>query len=207
MVNRRFGWHSGSVNCYDLTVDNDLSISGDLSFGDAATDTLTVSGKLDCNGNVDLGSGDDTINVGGGVGDTINLNADLAGASNISLSLTGTGALSLQTGDISTGGDISAVNGVLTGTLGVTGAISSTGSISSQGAGSFDGDLDANALAIDGADQSLTYTGTNTTAVGAWIFPDDTYIADANGSLGSTAGFVVCQIGSTQFKLQTYAMS
>lgn len=63
MANKRYGWHNGKVTCNDLEVNNDITIEGDLSFGDASTDTLTVTGKLDCNGNVDLGSGDDTINI------------------------------------------------------------------------------------------------------------------------------------------------
>lgn len=44
MANRRFGWHSGSLNCYDLTIANDLTISGNMIFGDASADTLTVTG-------------------------------------------------------------------------------------------------------------------------------------------------------------------
>ena len=44
MANRRFGWHSGSLKCYDLTISNDLTIQGDMIFGDASADTLTVTG-------------------------------------------------------------------------------------------------------------------------------------------------------------------
>ena len=46
MANKRFGWHSGTLRCRDLTVDNDMTISGDITFGDAATDTLQVNGAL-----------------------------------------------------------------------------------------------------------------------------------------------------------------
>jgi len=72
-MGRKWGFHSGKLTCYDLTVDNDLTISGDLTFGDAATDTLTVTGKLDANGDVDLGSGSNTVNIGSGSGDTVNI--------------------------------------------------------------------------------------------------------------------------------------
>ena len=44
MVNRRFGWRSGVLKCRDIDVLNDLSIEGDLNFGDATTDTLTING-------------------------------------------------------------------------------------------------------------------------------------------------------------------
>jgi len=44
MVNRRFGWHSGALKCYDITVENDMTIEGDLTFGDVSTDTITING-------------------------------------------------------------------------------------------------------------------------------------------------------------------
>lgn len=46
MANRKFGFHSGVVNCRDIVVDNDFTVKGDLIFGDASTDTLTVNGAL-----------------------------------------------------------------------------------------------------------------------------------------------------------------
>ena len=49
MANKRFGWHSGSVHCRNLTVNSDLTIKGNLTFGDASTDTLTVNGNLTVN--------------------------------------------------------------------------------------------------------------------------------------------------------------
>jgi len=44
VLNRRFGWHSGTLTCKNATIKNDLAIEGDLSFGDAITDTLTCNG-------------------------------------------------------------------------------------------------------------------------------------------------------------------
>ena len=44
MVNRRWGLKSGVLKCRDVEVRNDLSIEGDLNFGDATTDTLTING-------------------------------------------------------------------------------------------------------------------------------------------------------------------
>jgi len=46
MANKRFGWHSGALTCRDITVNNDMTIEGDMSFGDASTDTLTVNGII-----------------------------------------------------------------------------------------------------------------------------------------------------------------
>ncbi len=40
----KYGWHANKLTAYDVTIDNDLTITGDLSFGDATTDTLTVTG-------------------------------------------------------------------------------------------------------------------------------------------------------------------
>jgi hypothetical protein len=121
MANRRFGWHSGSVTCRDITVAGDLTIAGSMNFGDASTDTLTVNGAA-------------TFNV----------------ATTMSAALT------------------------------------------------FDG---ADALG------QIVFSGTNTEATPALVLPDDTYIADANGALGAAAGFIVVDIGGTNYKLQTYAMS
>ena len=57
MANRRFGWHSGTLKCKDIIVENDLSITGDLSFGDASTDTLTVTGTLAVTGTESVATG------------------------------------------------------------------------------------------------------------------------------------------------------
>jgi hypothetical protein len=54
MSNRRFGWHSGSVHCFDLIVNNDMTIAGSLTFGDASTDTLTVNGSAVFNSDVTM---------------------------------------------------------------------------------------------------------------------------------------------------------
>ncbi|MHA1408885.1 MAG: hypothetical protein ACTSQY_00955 [Candidatus Odinarchaeia archaeon] len=64
-------------------------------------------------------------------------------------------------------------------------------------------------LTLSGADanNTITFTGTNTAATPALKFPDDTYIADADGALGAAAGFIVVDIGGTNYKIQTYAMS
>ena len=55
MTNRRFGWHSGSIECRDLTVSNDITISGDLVFGDASADSLTVNGASQFNSTITVG--------------------------------------------------------------------------------------------------------------------------------------------------------
>jgi len=67
----------------------------------------------------------------------------------------------------------------------------------------------AKAIGLTGVntDNAITWSGTNTGSTPAFIFPDDTYIADADGAIGGTAGFIVVQIGGSAFKLQTYAES
>ena len=47
-----YGMRDGKFTAKDLTVKNDLSIEGDLSFGDATTDTLTVNGLFVSDGDV-----------------------------------------------------------------------------------------------------------------------------------------------------------
>lgn len=51
-----------------------------------------------------------------------------------------------------------------------------------------------------GTNQPIAATG------GIWNVKDDAVIADANGSVGAAAGFVVIAIDGTQYKLRTYAM-
>jgi len=56
MVNYRFGWHSGALKCKNITVENDMTIEGDLTFGDASTDTLTVNGAAAFNSTASHGT-------------------------------------------------------------------------------------------------------------------------------------------------------
>lgn len=136
MANTRFGWHSGNVIARDLTLSRNLTVSGNFTFGDASTDTLTVTGKLDANGNVDLGSGDDTINLGATTGDTINLKSTLLGASGVDITLSGgadvtvgaTGKLYCRNIDAASTGNVNlAVDAAGGGTITVSGT--STGGI------------------------------------------------------------------------------
>jgi len=60
LLNKRFGWHSGSMKCRDAIIYNDLSIYGDLTFGDVSTDTFTVTGNFTSTADVlfTLGAGE-----------------------------------------------------------------------------------------------------------------------------------------------------
>ena len=51
-MNKRFGWHSGTLTCRNAIIKNDMTIEGDMSFGDATTDTLTVNGLFVSDGDV-----------------------------------------------------------------------------------------------------------------------------------------------------------
>lgn len=46
MTNKRFGWHSGNLECRDVTANGDVTISGSITFGDAAVDTFTINGPM-----------------------------------------------------------------------------------------------------------------------------------------------------------------
>jgi len=234
MANRRWGFHSGKLTCYDLEVANDLEIKGDLAFGDASTDTFTVTGKLDANGNVDLGSGDDTINIGSGSGDTVNIkeNATFATSKKLYFRDTGLYINSGADGKLTisadgTGADDITLDGTVTASDHIT--VSTDKKLYFRDTGlyinsSADGQLDIVAdttITLSGAitadssieltgadsDNTITWSGTNTAATPALKFPDDTYIADADGAVGAEAGFIVVDIGGTNYKLRTYAMS
>jgi len=70
-----------------VRVMGDLTVDG----SEIVSTNETITGTFTANGNVNLGSGDDTINIGQGGGDTVNLNEDLvvgAGAVGIGSSVT-----------------------------------------------------------------------------------------------------------------------
>lgn len=191
----------------DIAVTGDLTVSGDFTFGDASTDTLTVTGKLDANGDVDLGSGDDTVNIGSGSGDTLNLADDLTVATTKKVQFRDTGLYINSSAD----GQLDIVADT---TVALSGAVTADSTLDITGNTTVGGTLDITGLTtatagieIAGADKSITFSGTNTGTVPALVLPDDTYIADADGSLGAAAGFIVVDIGGTNYKLQTYAMS
>jgi len=54
MARRKFGWHSGSLTCHDITVEDGLTVEGSLEFGDASTDTLTINGAATFNSDVTM---------------------------------------------------------------------------------------------------------------------------------------------------------
>ena len=48
----KYGWKNNNLIAKDVTIESDLSIEGDMSFGDASTDTLTVNGLFVSDGDV-----------------------------------------------------------------------------------------------------------------------------------------------------------
>jgi len=60
MARRKFGWHSGKLTANELVIEENLTVNGNLTFGDASTDTLTVTGLstfqqlMDINARIDL---------------------------------------------------------------------------------------------------------------------------------------------------------
>jgi len=137
MANNKFGWRSGIVKAKEVIVSGDMTIGGDLAFGDATTDTLTVTGKLDANGNVDLGSGDDTINVGSGSGDTLNIKetATVAGAKKVQFRDTGLYVYSSADGQLDIIADTTAK--VTSPAIELEGTLTLDGDISIDGAHTF----------------------------------------------------------------------
>ena len=103
----KYGFHNGKLTAKDIEITDTLVIKGNMTFGDAATDTLTVTGEA----------------------------------------------------------------------------------------------------TFSGVNKGLVFNATNTAATPAFTFPDDTHIADADGAVGSEAGFILVKIGSTNYKLRTYAVS
>ena len=64
MARRKFGWHSGAVTCRDITIENDMTIEGDFTFGNASTDTLTVNGAATFNTDVTMTlAGTENLNI------------------------------------------------------------------------------------------------------------------------------------------------
>jgi hypothetical protein len=63
------------------------------------------------------------------------------------------------------------------------------------------------AITVSGvdSDNTISWTGTNTGATPCLKLPDDTHIADADGAVGAAAGFIVVDIGGSNYKLRTYA--
>jgi len=58
-----YGMRDGVFTAKDLTVKNDLSIEGDMSFGDATTDTLTVTGAATFSNTITVGVDDTGYDV------------------------------------------------------------------------------------------------------------------------------------------------
>lgn len=42
----KYGWRDNKLTAYDVVIDNDLTISGDLSFGDAVVDSFVIKGRV-----------------------------------------------------------------------------------------------------------------------------------------------------------------
>jgi cytoskeletal protein CcmA (bactofilin family) len=188
MTNRRFGWHSGKLTCREIDVGGDFSVDGDLVFGDASADSLTIKGAATFEHTVAL-EGATTFDT------------------NTKLQFRDTGLYINSSAD----GQLDIVADT---TVALSGAVTADSTLDVTGNTTVGGTLDITGLTtatagieIAGADKSITFSGTNTGTVPALVLPDDTYIADADGSLGPTAGFIVVDIGGTNYKLQTYEMS
>jgi len=50
----KYGWKNNNLIAKDVTIESDLSIEGDMSFGDASADTLTVNGTAVFESTVDF---------------------------------------------------------------------------------------------------------------------------------------------------------
>lgn len=79
-ANRRFGWHSGIMNCLDAKVLRDLYVQDDIIFSDVSAGTLGITGGIDMQSTVsaigiDMGGTFSTsaINIDGVCGDAIHI--------------------------------------------------------------------------------------------------------------------------------------
>lgn len=118
MVNRKFGWHSGDLEAYNGTFDNDVSVGGDLTItgaltasgnwtlGNASTDTITVNGKLtfaEWAGTATLSSGVKDVAITGLTSSDVVVVQNITGTSNSGAlaAITATGTLSVHSTDAS----------------------------------------------------------------------------------------------------------
>lgn len=62
-MGNKFGWHSGSLTCKNITVQNDFTVQGNLTFGDASTDTLSVNGAATFSNTLTVGVDDTGYDV------------------------------------------------------------------------------------------------------------------------------------------------
>jgi len=53
--NRNFGWHAGTVTAWDMILNNDFYIYGDLHFGDVSVDVFTITGYMLVSGSPAIG--------------------------------------------------------------------------------------------------------------------------------------------------------
>ncbi len=177
----RWGFHSGKLTVKDILIKDTLEIRGNMTFGDASADTFTVTGKLDANGDVDLGSGDDTINIGSGSGDTVNIKEDTTLATNKKLQFRDTGIYinsgadgKLTIAADGTGNDDITLSGSVTISGGM--AISHTGTDSNYTAS-----VDDSIIGIDTTSGAVTVTLPSAGAVAGKVF----IIHDEGGTAGS----------------------
>ena len=182
-MSRYIKQHSGNIKCKNLLVEGDLTIQDDLIFGDVSAGVLGVTGGIDLSGTtsavgIDLNGGTfSTSAITVGVADKI-----LFRDSGLYINSSADGQLDI----------------VADTTVALSGAVTMD-----------DTAAVASSLTLSGVDalNNIIWTGTNTAVTPAFKFPDDTYIADANGAIGAAAGFILVDIGGTNYKLQTYALA
>lgn len=181
MVKHAFGWHSGKLTVKDIDVLDTLYVKGTLNFGDAAADVFTVTGKLDANGNVDLGSGDDTINIGSGSGDTINIKDDATVSTNKKLQFRDSG-IYLQSnadGKLTIAADGTGTDDItLSGTVTISGGLAIAHTSTSS---NYTASVDDCIIGVDTSGGAVTVTLPSAGAVAGKVF----VIHDEGGSAGT----------------------
>ncbi len=130
-MGRRWGFHSGKLTANQITVNDTLTVNGNISFGDASTDTLTVTGLSTFSAAVDINSTVDVAHTGtsttdalavhvadGGTGSVISLDHNETNGNAVGLGMnvasTGASAFAFDITGIATNSGIIQTNSVTT---------------------------------------------------------------------------------------------
>jgi len=172
----KYGWRNNDLTAKDITIESDLSIEGDLSFGDASTDTITVNGSATFKADVQIDD-NKTLQFEGIAADLDGMTIAVDNAGDADISVTA-GTLVINTSDnaISMTGETLTVGTLTDGTCSITGGdISSVGTITATTVSDGTASLSAGTI----TDGTLSITTGNLTAVNTMNFTP-TVVADTS---------------------------
>lgn len=134
-MGRKWGFHSGKLTCKEIEVDGNFTVEGNFTFGDAATDTLTVNGAATFNADSTISTTkklqfrDTGIYIQSPADGKIKISADGTGSDDITLSGTVTLGDLLTTKGIATAHTSKSADYTTTGNDVIVGVDSSGGAV------------------------------------------------------------------------------